>query len=237
MDFVGNSKDSHQIQIAFVNFREICTNGMVATFDDLQIEQWRSEIVANQMSKCDSPEGTTGYNATLKRTQRQFSNALTKEGIQVPVPIANDSMSFPVIKPVLEFCLGSSDNSSRLDLLQRPFDTNIDERSLIEFILARAKSMKFESPKLIKALCKEYIGGNRRTDISQKFKTPMDLCNYLTYTARSFPTDQMVSIEAQSMQLAESVMRRFVDKEDPETLSEYEWFVDEAEREVVIYEN
>ena len=237
MDFVGNSKNSDQVQVAFVNFREICTNGMVATFDDLQIEKWRSEIVASEMAKCDSPEGTTGYNATLKRTQKQFSTALTKEGMSIPIWIANESMEFPVIKPVLEYCLNSDPIEGRLNLLYREFDTDMNERNFLEFLLSRSKSMKFASPKLIKCFCKEYIGGNRRTDISQKFKTPMDVCNFLTYTARSFPTDQMFTIEAQSMELAESLMRRFVDKEEPDTLSEYEWFCREAEQEVIVFED
>lgn len=232
MDFIGDGKNSDQIQIAFVNFRQICTNGMVQTFDDAQISEWKDNIMAVEMDKTEHEKGSPKWEESFNRMEKNFNKVLNKDGINIPVWVANDSLDVPLLKPILTFCLSDvSKFANRLDRLYRKFPEHISEKAFIEALLDKSRAIEFSSPKLIQSLCREYIAGNILN--KQKFNTPMDIVNYLTFLARSFSTDEMNAIEQKSMELGEVLMNRFIDNTEDVVETKYERLFRQTRQELI----
>ncbi|HEC64718.1 MAG TPA: hypothetical protein ENI23_05465 [bacterium] len=219
-DFMGTSSGFGQVNFSFIMFKEICSNGMIMTLPNEQRENLRERFVAQKLEDMGELDKEAPETILLiQKLNAQFHQMFSADGIHVPVALANSSLETSQFSAILKFFLDSKEAlTEQFTELQQTFG-EVDQDKFVESLLTISNNVKLASKEIVKYMILEYVAGV--VSRSQRFKSPMDLINYLTFMARAYPANTMVDIERKAMLIGQAMLMEFITKTQTKKVSAF----------------
>jgi len=199
-DFSGQHKDFGKTNIDFGLFRQTCSNGMGVVWNEEQKEQIKGEYVANYLKAQGVTEGDEAYDKIVAEASSKFKLMFSKTGMQIPNGFANSLMEGSQMQQLIKIFFEAKDYiKGKIEELNVRFPEAMLESEFVETAHDAAQHLKV-SPEVTKFFILEFIAGNMAKE--QKFKTPMDCLNFLTYICRAYDTKIQMQVEKQAYTFA-----------------------------------
>jgi len=188
-----------QVAVRFILYRLVCANGMTMELpagETATLADAAAEAAAQRLPPGSAEEDRAAARA---RAAVQFHILTSPDGMKVPVAMANDAMRdtpLGALLPHLVTLLPSIATHTE-EQLTVPLDTDTDE--LVSTIEALGKANKVPGDILKWALCQLVASADAG---EPTFRTPLDVLNFVTLTARAYDAATAVRTEAAATAMA-----------------------------------
>lgn len=204
-DFLGGNS---YVQILPIVYRQICTNGMGISWSEETRQEIREQYIEFWLNKkgieTNDEEELNSYRSIIGK---QF-NTMTKKGLIIPVSTANLDITSSLIGDIVTFFLSHKESLvTDFAKLSQEFG-DIDEQEFVEALLHQAKECGISCGELMKWTSIEYIAGNLAED--QRFLTPLDVVNFITYTCRAYESRVIQNVEQNALKLGFALYASFI---------------------------
>lgn len=210
-DFTGKSKDFGYVLLNFSLLRQVCSNGLVVSWNEKQKENLKDAFIVNYCDNRGITKGSEFFVDTVEEAASKFNILFSNNGIRIPVNVANSTFSKSLFNQVFDFFLKSlkplEDSLSELSDVE--FDEDIiDEKEFVSTVHNLSSSMQIPA-EVVKNFIIEYIVGTMQYK-DQIFTTPMDIVNYLTFVCRAFDSSIQLDVEKKAYAFAYALMQIFI---------------------------
>jgi len=219
-DFSGFSPDFGDVNVSFLLFREICTNGLMAAWTMEDKRTFRETFVIESLEQAGfTVNDTDDLAVDIRRTaEARFELIFSEGGIRLSIAQANVGMAdTSELTLGLDFFLKSATlQKKRMEALQEDF-AHVGEEEFVRVVTSLQKEFKL-SPELVKLFLIEFISG----EISGKqvFKTPLSVANFLTFLARAYDVSLMTHVERRAGYFALAMQDAFLKQVSEVSLSQ-----------------
>lgn len=209
-DFIGTHANNGQVYLSFGLLRPVCSNGLVVQLEEAQKIQFRDSFAKAYVAKALREYPKTDEESAFQAGQRHFESIYDGKGVRFPVPLLNTGFDTSGIRDLLGLFLGSTNYmSDRISSLMAEFPETAKE-TFVATLVRSSKKLGVPN-KIIKALASEYIAGQMTGDL--KFRTPMDICNFVTLLGQSYPSEKQTDLSSAGVGLAQQMKRFIIERE------------------------